>query len=264
MREIDLELPTYTRYPDGPLPVRRELDRAREAVGAAAGGAAAWERLVDAGVLPAAFARSPDRVFRAITKAPTGPTSRPMRRVMENMDGGPSAFTRYYITDAPHPLTASDAIVIASDLPGVAAAETAAFEACRRLADWGSPTPSRVAWRVYPRGDSLTATPDDSARTLLRDVLHYALEQAGARDIPWPLEVRWALVCERGLPVPTEIEDPYFLYGALGGPFIPRTVAGRPFRGLSNPFEPIEELTSRGYRLDGITQEHVVLLAPSL
>ena len=49
---------------------------------------------------------------------------------------------------------------------------------------------------------------------------------------------------------------------ADGPPRVPKTVIGKLIRDLPNPFEPLEVLAHLGYRLDCLTSEEAVLLAP--
>lgn len=254
---------------DGVRPARPQLSRAQEAVGALTDPKSAWDRLGQAGLLPRRHPLVPTRVFRRIGTQPLGADSREVSRSIENMDGGPPARQRYFVTDRDEPFSVEDSILVAADAAGIEQAEDAAWEARQRLQIWDVRAPQRFAWRVMPVTEPTFRSPGERLLANLRIFLTEAFDQAGHTLSPYPGAgpeppdpELWRLAAQHDYRVPLAVEDPYGCFGASGPPWVPKQAAGKRFRELPNPFEPLQTLAQLGYRLDAFTYEEVVLLAP--
>jgi hypothetical protein len=254
---------------DGIRPARPHLTGAQERVGTLTDVKLAWQKLGQAGLLPRINPDLPIRLFRRIGPQPQGQDSRELTRFIENMDGGPPARQRYFVTDRNEPFSVEDAVLIAADAAGIEHAETAGYTARHCLQPWGMAPPNRIAWRVMSSKEPTFRTPGSSLLDDLRVFLAEAFDQAGHKITPYPLaspeppnHQLWQLAVEHDYRVPYEVEDPYGAFGAGGPPLVPSAAAGKRFRELPNPFEPIHRLAQNGYRLDAFTDEEIVLLVP--
>lgn len=163
-------------------------------------------------------------------------------------------------------------VALAADPAGVAAADGYAREAIVRLVPWGAdPGCRHVAWRL---GGSITGT---RPRTLA----HAAAKTAGA-GVATDAERAQIRRSVRALQARPDVEALYASWDVEGwlwwelarradAPFpeaqarqwplsVRQALAGRRFRDLPNPFEPLLDVWRLGYAL-GTTAEDVVVVA---
>lgn len=263
------EFPLGEYRDDGRRPVRPQLARVQAVVGAETEASQAWKKLTRFALVPMLHADSPERIFRRISKQPMDSGSRQGGALIPNLDGGPPARQSWFVTDRREPFSVDEAVLIAADARGIEQAEEAARTIAQRLQIFGQAAPRRIVWRVMSEAEPTWQT---SAReSILHDVQIFLTEafHRAQQPIPSnPLTGRWVSDCElwnlaaaRFYRFPAEVEDPYFTF-ADGPPRIPQSVIGKVIRELPNPFEPLEFLTHLGYRLDCLTSEEAVLLAP--
>jgi hypothetical protein len=261
-------LPCYAPF-QGERPRRPRLSEAGELAGRLSDPADAWERLAAGGLIPADWVGSPARVFRRIGPRPMDSSSREAVHFAQNMDGGPPGRCVYYITDRPYPFSVEDAILFAAGAEGVQCAESAARRFCERARPWGGRSPARAAWLTLSATEPTWCGFHNRCLDLIGDVLDVILEERGAlppADASVPYEQRlgslWRVAADLDAVVPAALSDPYFLHGALGPPFVPEALRGARLRDLPDPFEPLAELWATRYRLDGVTDEAIVLAMP--
>lgn len=217
---------------------------------------AAWKQLATAGVIPGGWVEDPRRAFA--------------REIDEPMVRGYAA--------QPHPPTLAMCVALASDVPGVLAAEMLAREAVARLAPWGVPQPQRATWRLVDVAVVPPSYAYDHPWFLNRPTS--ALVRNGSRgwvttrsEMPraaWGnahetarlLRGDWKTQGAAGRRVAPAREYAGARITAVGD--APRALWKTRLRDLPNPFEPVVGVWETGYALHEITEQAAVLVAPAL
>jgi hypothetical protein len=246
---------------DGRLrPVRRLRAEALAKVRGIGDPAAAWIAL--------GYAPDPERLFRLVADEPAGPDWVDASRSTANLDGGPSGVVRCAILDRPHPHGVDEAVAFAADAPNIAIVERLAREHAASMEPWSfGASASRVAWRFLRVDASIPRLPGSHDLSVVGECLEQALERAGSPPpyeggrVAAPLGTLWRDVSERGLLVPSALEDPYFLHGALGAPFVPEAVRERRFADLANPFRSLDGIAALGYQLENVVAGVITMIA---
>ncbi len=128
-------------------PLRATLSQALSAVDGARGGDEAWERLEARGLIPSGTVGDRARQFGGWMISYDG------KRTWNAVEREPAGnvFARRVVTNAPTPPTVGLACALASDWPGVLAAESLAREVFEALRPWmppGAKEPPAVTWRL--------------------------------------------------------------------------------------------------------------------
>lgn len=216
-----------------------------------------------------AIPRDPDRVFRLVADQARGPDWIDASQPAKNCDGGPSGLYRCSVLDRIHPHTFEEAIAFAADADCIAIVERWARTYAEATTPWRStPSPRRIAWRFLRRDASIPALPGRTKeQSLILDCLEQAFERVGApvkyaggEMMARPADL-WRDACARGLRVPAELEDPYFVNGALGAPFVPAAARDQRFAELPDPYEPLERIAMLGYAVETVDEGAITLLA---
>jgi hypothetical protein len=214
-----------------------------------------WLALAAAGAIPASWIEDPRRAFRA----PRGQPGTAPRRLLSEQSGAlPSRVAAW-------PRTGADARALARDPDAVDRAEALARDAARRLERWdsgyaGAP-PVLVVWTISD------AAPYSPLAFEVAVILGLALRAAG---VPYPSggpSARWhdqhlwhaeacfRLAAERGLVVP-ERRYPH----PMSRDF-PISLAGVPWAGLPDPFEPLREIDALGFHVGAFTRDAIAMYA---
>lgn len=222
--------------------------------------AAAWSAL--------GYAPDPERVFRLVAEEPAGPDWVDASRMTPNLDGGPGGVLRCAVLDRPHPHTIEEAVAFAADRENIAIVERLARAYAAAMEPWSfGISASRVAWRFLRVDASIPRLPGPHALGVIDECLEQALERVGAPPayengrIATPLAALWRDVSERGLVVPSRLEDPYFTHGALGAPLVPEAVRGKRFADLANPFGPLTTIAELGYLIENVVAGVITIIA---
>lgn len=210
-----------------------------------------------------------DRVFRLVADAPAGPDWVDASSPTPNLDGGPSGLLRCFILDKPHPHTIDDAVAFVADAAAIVVVEGLARGYARALAPWSltGTAARKIAWRFLRADVGIPRSAGGMRVDVIAECLEAALDEAGVPvtyergRLASPLGALWRDAVSRGLLVPRELLDPYFLNGALGPSRVPEAVQGRRFADLSDPFEPLEAIAALGYRIEAVGDEAITLLA---
>ncbi len=257
------------------LPARPKLEQARAAVAGLTDVAEAWETLAARGVLSAEWLSDANRLFAEQETPPAlqreAGTQPSYESVKEYLRAGPR------LADVP---TSMELVIsLASDIVGIESAEQVARETVRRLAPWGCPQPSKIAWRqVDP--SSWETQPGDFRHMPAAMAVGHAFRPLEARmpalirarkyefgsvawraAYSWECAMQWRVVTAQDSKISREALEKS---QDSGYEPVPKSLAKRPFRELANPFEPLLSLWAAGYALDAITPEVIVLaIAPA-
>jgi hypothetical protein len=222
--------------------------------------AAAWIAL--------GYAPDPGRLFRLVSEEPEGPDWVDASRSTPNLDGGPSGLLRCAILDRMHPHTIDEAVAFAADAQNIAIVERIARDYAAAMEPWTSgASASRLAWRFLRVDANIPRLPGSHETSVVGECLEQALERAGSPPayangrIAAPLGTLWHDVSARGLVVPSELEDPYFVHGACGAPLVPEAVRGKRFADLVNPFESHERIAALGYQIENVVAGVITMIA---
>lgn len=224
-----------------------------------------WETYVARGLVPASWADDPLRGFVR------GDVRVDARSKLERLFDPASCEARPGFLDA---------VILAADPRGVVAAEALARQVVVALGPWGAPAPTRVVWRFteidatqrvrshesFPGGQwaSFCATHSLGGRrgmspeqerlraSIVGDDRADALRWEGAAVVDFVHWRRWVAASQLGLrvSVPERVTEPCV-----------RALEGRAFAELPDPFTPLVDLWWRGYGLEAVGSEAVVLLA---
>lgn len=224
-----------------------------------------WETYVARGVIPASWAEDPARRFLR------GSARVDARSKLERLFDGALEEARPGFLEA---------VILAADPHGMVAAEELARQVISALAPWGAPAPARVLWRFteidatqrtrshesFPGGQwasfcathalggrrGFTAEQERLRASIVGDDRADALRWEGAAVVDFVHWRRWVAASRLGLRVtaPEYVADPCV-----------RALRGRLFAELPDPFTPLVDLWWRGYGLEAVGQDAVVLLA---
>ncbi len=247
----------------------RAVPRADRAIGAEGyrEGPEAWEAMVAAGLVPATWLGSEQRVFPVACPACGAPDLEPCKRPCVKRDGG-SSDTWETQPWPPRRLSAVPTspglvVALAADVSGVAMAEELALEFARRLQPWRSPAtapPTRVGWVLRARAGRPIERRACAPLRAVERLLGSALD-AGNSDPVWRAIQRWK---PQGWIERYAMEDEVF---RLIWEFVERRSGSKSrlpdLRSFQNPFEPLSALSGTGYVFLGIRDATVVLVAPS-
>ncbi|MFO0558834.1 MAG: hypothetical protein U0269_12525 [Polyangiales bacterium] len=259
-------------------PARSQLDPARAAVRGLRSAREACEALAAQGLVSPTFLSDDARRF-AFTTA-----TKELRE--DEITSLGVAMPKGLARTAPFPTSVALALAVAADFDAFVSAEALAVEAAARLWPWvraqsKGPCPTRVVWKSHTRSALLGRKAPDLVEGCLvaHDAALFAIGESSAsergvwrptvgvstvlmeRAAPYALGARaWKLAAAARATVPRTLSSGYA--GALEYP-TPEAVAGRAFDALADPFEPVLELWSRGYRLISIGRDAVLLgIAP--
>ena len=224
-----------------------------------------WETYVARGLVPQSWAEDPARWFLR------GSARVDARSKLERLlDGALEEAQPGFL----------EAVILAADPRGVAVAEALARQVVAGLAPWGAPAPSRVLWRFteidatqrprshesFPGGQwasfcathalggrrGFTAEQEQLRASIVGDDRADALRWEGAAVVDFVHWRRWVAASRLGLRVtaPEYVTDPCV-----------RALQGRLFAELPDPFTPLVDLWWRGYGLEAVGRDTVVLLA---
>ena len=268
-----VELARKTLEPDRP-----QLDQARAAVRGLRSAREACEALAAQGLVSPTFLSDDERRF-AFTTA-----TKELRE--DEVSSLAVAMPEQRARTAPFPTSVPLALAVAANFDAFVSAEALAREAAARLWPWiraraKGPCPARVVWKSHARSALLgrKAPAPVEGSSVAHDAALFAIGESSAsergvwrptvgvstvlmeRAAPYALGARaWKLAAAANATVPRTLSSGYA--GALEYP-TPESVAGRAFDALADPFEPIVELWSRGYRLISIGRDAILLgLAP--
>jgi hypothetical protein len=209
--------------------------------------AEAWEALATRGVIPDAWAGDARRAFACTCEKGwrydtyTGPKIGSLCHDCRGLTSvGPLA----------HPAGIAACVALASDTPGILAAEALAREIVARLATWNAPRPQATVWRVIdpkawrqPRINSVGLA---CARVMDRSDLRERKGEVFYEQLGGGLLERDTAASQRAHDASYAI-----VWDEQGWP-------------EANPFAPLVELFALGYALDSITDTDVTLVCPAL
>ncbi len=172
------------------------------------------------------------------------------------------------------PTSVALAIALAADVEGATAVEANAREAIRRLEIWGCPQLTRVVWRLGgdPGGNkfrtlahaaaSMAAAAAASDEELAECAKWPPASLEGPRfpaAVAWDVQAArfWSLARRYRCVVPYEIL-------ATRKRALRKALAGRLFRSLPSPFDPLLAIWQQGYALGTLEPDAIVLIAPEL
>lgn len=157
---------------------------------------------------------------------------------------------------------------VAADVQNIAIVERLARDYVAAMEPWtfGASAP-RLAWRFLRVDANIPRLPGSHDLSVVGECLEQALERAGSPPayengrVKAPLGTLWRDVSERGLVVPSELEDPDFVHGALGAPLVPEAVREKRFADLVNPFGSLDRIAALGYQIENVVGGVITMLA---
>ena len=216
----------------------------------------AWEQLAARGVIPNNWVDAPHRWFRWHQK---------------HLD----------------PKNATQAVILAGNVPQTLTAEALGWEMASRLQPFGLPTPKRVFWKYTQRPDpEATPAPHEPWLGLYQLLLESRLRSARSRDQELEIDratqehMRALKTFATKNPAMREmffvahLEDLWSIAARYdwsitnspalfldGTRFLPEALVGRSFRELSSPFSPLLTIWRLGFGCAGFMRGCLVLLS---
>ncbi len=225
-----------------------------------------WELLVARGLVPVQWLGDGVRGFRTNVEQLIEPPATPANRVVWRQANEVVAKPVRHVVDeaksVPH--TLRDCIALASDGPGITAAESLVREVVKRLNVWGLPDLSKISWRTVDASCWRTVRRSwwtQSLQWTIASALEASAYQLplghGPKD-PAGRPSWWSLAAnESSL---AQLWEHLALAHVVRAD--PVAQINRSFESLLNPYEPLMAIWSTGYVFDEFRDGEAILVAP--